>query len=356
MSVRTLTPPNPDTFTENPKDPNLRLERWYDWQGKIYACLSMGWLFFYTNLLLKKETEILVNEPKYLFGPMRPPFLILTPACVLLGLGTAVWISGQINILFLILVLIGAVASHISVNALNEYFDFMSGLDSRTKRTPFSGGSGTLPERPDLARHALYTGLVTFAITSLVGLYFLSIWGLPILPLGILGLVMIFAYTPWLTRNPFLCLIAPGLGFGTFMVMGTSFVLTGKYSWTAFIASLVPFFLVSDLLLLNQFPDVEADRSIGRLHFPIVIGRRSSSLIYIAFLLLTYLAIITGVYFDYLPKASLIGLTTVFLAVPVMVGVFRNAENTEKLTPYMGLNVTLNIATPVLVAIGLLVG
>jgi 1,4-dihydroxy-2-naphthoate octaprenyltransferase len=320
----------------------------------------MGWLLRVPAFLLYqpavKKAEITMNEPKYLLGPMRPPFLILTPACVLLGFGTAVWISGQVNMLFLILALIGAVAAHISVNALNEYFDFTSGLDARTKRTPFSGGSGTLPERPDMARQALYTGLVSFAITALVGLYFVSIWGLPILPLGILGLVTIFAYTPWLTRNPFLCLIAPGLGFGTFMVMGTSFVLTGQYSWTAFMASLVPFFLVSDLLLLNQFPDVEADRSVGRVHFPIVAGRRSSSLIYSAFLLSAYVAIILGVYFEYLPKAGLIGLATLLLAVPVMVGVFRNAENMEKLIPYLGLNVILNIATPVLVAIGLFVG
>ena len=28
---------------------------------------------------------------KTLLGPMRVPFLVLTPACVLLGLGTAVW-------------------------------------------------------------------------------------------------------------------------------------------------------------------------------------------------------------------------------------------------------------------------
>jgi 1,4-dihydroxy-2-naphthoate polyprenyltransferase len=48
------------------------------------------------------------------------------------------------------------------------------------------------------------------------------------------------------------------------MVMGTDFVLTGEYSWTAFIASLVPFFLVSDLLLLNQFPDALPDQRIGR--------------------------------------------------------------------------------------------
>ena len=83
------------------------------------------------------------------------------------------------------------------------------------------------------------------------------------------------------------------------MVMGTDFVLTGEYSMTAFFASLTPFFLVSNLLLLNQFPDVEADNSIGRSHFPGVAGRRKSSFIYTAFVLMTYMSIICGVELKY---------------------------------------------------------
>ena len=297
-----------------------------------------------------------MNDLKYLLGPMRLPFVVLTPACVLLGLGTAIWSSGRVNSLYFILALIGAICAHISVNAFNEYFDFRSGLDSRTERTPFSGGSGTLPQRPNLARQALGTALFTFAITGLIGIYFLRVRGLSLLPLGILGLLAVVAYTPRLARDPVLCLIAPGLGFGTLMVMGTHFVLTGKYSGVAFFASLVPFFLVSDLLLLNQFPDVEADRSVGRRHFPIVIGRRASSLIYGAFLLSAYLAIILGVCLGYLPSTSLIGVVTIVIAAPTGVGAYRYAEDVQQLTPYLGLNVIINIATPVLVAIGLLVG
>lgn len=296
-----------------------------------------------------------MKEPKYLLGPMRLPFLVLPPACVLLGASTAVWTQGRINIFYLILAFVGAVAAHISVNALNEYFDFRSGLDLKTRRTPFSGGSGTLPAKPEMVRSALNIGLITLALTGLIGLYFLYVWGLALLPLGLLGLIVIFAYTEWITRYPILCLLAPGLGFGPFMVMGTDFVLTGNYSWTAFVASLVPFFLVNNLLLLNQFPDVEADQDVGRRHYPIVIGRRASSFIYGLFLLLTYLSIVAGVLLDYLPPASLLGLLTIVIALPTAIGAVRYAENMEKLMPYLGLNVLLNITTPILTAIGLFI-
>ena len=293
---------------------------------------------------------------RHLAGPMRVPFLILTPACVLLGVGTATWSSGEVSTLYLLLAFIGAVSAHISVNALNEYFDFRSGLDLMTERTAFSGGSGTLPGRPEMARSTLNTGLIAISITGLIGLYFLYIRGLYLLPVGILGLIIVSTYTIWITRYPILCLIAPGLGFGPLIVMGTHFVLTGEYSWTGFITSLVPFFLVSDLLLLNQFPDVEADQGVGRRHLPIVVEKQTSSIIYGAFLLSAYLSIVFGVCLEYLPKFTLLGLATIVIAMPTFVGVFRYAEDIKRLMPYMGLNVIINIATPLLVATGLFLG
>ena len=172
-----------------------------------------------------------MQEPKELLGPMRLPFLILPPACVLLGISTAVWTQGRINPLYTILAFVGAIAAHISVNALNEYSDFRSGLDLNTRRTPFSGGSGTLPANPGMARTALIIGLVTAALASLIGIYFLVVWGPALLPVGLLGLIVILTYTDLITRYPLLCLLAPGLGFGPLMVMGTDFVLTGEYSW-----------------------------------------------------------------------------------------------------------------------------
>lgn len=297
-----------------------------------------------------------MSDPKDLLGPMRLPFLVLTPACVVLGLGTAVWSAGKVSVLHFVLAFAGAMAAHVSVNAFNEYFDFKSGLDFETQRTPFSGGSGTLPAKPEAARRALGTALVAFAITAGIGVYFLWLRGLGLLPLGLLGLLVIVAYTPWVARYPLLCLIAPGLGFGILMVMGTDFVLTGEYTWTAFVASLVPFFLVNDLLLLNQFPDADADRGVGRRHYPIVIGRRASSVIYGAFLLLAHLTVVVGVLIGQLPPTSLIGLIALLIAVPTIVGAYRNAENLEGLMPYLGLNVAINVVMPLLVAVGLFLG
>lgn len=297
-----------------------------------------------------------MTEVKDLLGPMRVPFLILAPVCVLLGIGTAAWVSGGLNVLHIVLVLVGAVTAHISVNALNEYFDYKSLLDTKTERTPFSGGSGTLPNKPEIALYALWTGIVSLGITMLIGVYFLIVRGLALLPLGLLGIVLIVLYTVWITRFSLLCLFAPGVGFGPVMVAGTHYALTGTYSLEAWLASLVPFFLVSNLLLLNQFPDVEADRGVGRRHYPIVIGRRKSVRIYSAFLLVTYASIVLAVLYGLLPVWSLLGLLTVPLAWRAIQGAMQFADDIESLVPVLGVNVQITLLTPTLVAVGLLLG
>lgn len=294
-------------------------------------------------------------SPQDILGPMRLPFLLLPPMCVALGIGTAYVQTGGINWLYAILALIGAVSSHISVNAFNEYHDFKSGLDERTEKTPFSGGSGTLQANPKAEKAALTTAWVSFIIPVLIGVYFLMVHGAMIVPLGIAGLIIVYLYTNWITRNWFLCLITPGLGFGTLWVMGTHFVMTGSYSVSALVASFVPFFLVNNLLLLNQFPDAEADKTVGRVHLPIKFGNQTSAKVYAAFLALAYLSIILGVAFKYLPAWSLLGLGTLPLAIMAAKGAHDHANDIPNLIPALGQNVIINLLTPLLIAIGLFI-
>ena len=293
---------------------------------------------------------------KLLLGTMRLPFVILAPACALVGLGSAYLQTGHINWFYFILAAVAAVLAHISVNAFNEYFDYKTEVDSRTQRTPFSGGSGTLQAHPELANSTLAISWASLAVVALIGLYFCSIWGWWALPIGFMGLVLLYGYTAWMVYQPVLCLIAPGLGFGPLMILSVHFALTGTFTWQALIASFVPFFLVSNLLLLNQFPDVEADRSVGRKHFPILLGRTVSGYIYIAFLIAAYLVIILGVLFGLLPPFSLLALLTLVFAVQITRNVLSNSENVPALIPSMGQNVLVNLLTPVLLAIGLFIG
>lgn len=200
---------------------------------------------------------------------IRPSFLVLTPVCIFLGLSTSLTTLSSINFFIFFLVFVGAISAHISVNTLNEYYDFKSGLDFKTIKTPFSGGSGALPDNPGLAKLILTAGLVSLLVTIIIGIYLIMEQGIQILPVGIIGVVLIITYTQWLNRLPVLCLVAPGLGFGILMVIGTHMILAREHSQLPWLISLVPFFLINNLLLLNQYPDISADASVGRKTFPI---------------------------------------------------------------------------------------
>lgn len=295
-----------------------------------------------------------MNKPFLWLGPARLPFLILTPACIMLGMACVQWTHGHIHPLEAMLVLLGAVSAHISVNAFNEYQDFRSGLDALTQRTPFSGGSGVLPDHPELAGRTLAMAVGCLGISVGIGLYFVMLRGPALLPFGVAGVALVLIYTRWITRHPLLCLIAPGLGFGPLMIMGTHVALTGAYSGTATAASLVPFFLVNNLLLLNQFPDAEADRSVGRRHILITSGPVVAARWYAALTALAYASLPMGVLAGLLPAGALLGLLTLALALPTVRDVLANALDVKQLLPAMGRNVAINILTPVLMAIGML--
>ena len=280
---------------------------------------------------------------------------MLSPVCIFLGYSSAILAGSDPEQYLIILVFVGALCAHISVNTFNEYLDFRSGLDNITKKTPFSGGSGALPEDPEMASSVLVVAIITIVITLILGIYFIYLRGLSLLLLLTVGVFIILAYTRCLNKYPFLCLIAPGLSFGPLFVTGSHVVLAGNYDLTNFYVSLVPFLLISNLLLLNQYPDIKADQSIGRNHFPIAYGVKKSNLIYISMACLAVLIVLFGVSISLLPETSLICLLPMLVVIPIIYGITKYAEDSQKLIPYLAMNVFVALTTPLALGISMLI-
>jgi 1,4-dihydroxy-2-naphthoate polyprenyltransferase len=290
---------------------------------------------------------------KTIVQSMRVPFLILAPVCVFLGMSTVIANQSSVNLLVLLLATSGAFLAHISVNTLNEYFDFKSGLDLETIKTPFSGGSGALPQNPEMVGGVLAVGLTSSIILFMIGSYFVWLFGAGIVPIGITGLVIIATYTGWINKHPFICLVAPGLGFGFLMVAGTQFVLQGEFTPLSWLVAAVPFFLVNNLLLLNQYPDIKADANAGRYHFPIAYGVNRSNLVYGLFILATAAVIISLILTGHLPELSLIALVPMPLAFFALYGAVKYGESIGSHPQYLGANVAVTILTTLLLGISL---
>jgi 1,4-dihydroxy-2-naphthoate octaprenyltransferase len=277
----------------------------------------------------------------------RPKFLALTLSCIFLAIVSCHTGLDNISITLIILLITGALSAHISVNAFNEYLDFKSGLDALTKRTPFSGGSGALIFSPASSKQVLLIAIGSLLVTMFIGFYFILSTNFMILPVGLLGIFIILTYTTWLNRLPLICLIAPGLAFGPLMIFGTHLIIDSQISVTTILVSLIPFFLTNNLLLVNQIPDIEADKRVGRNHFPISYGVKKSIYVYGITVLLTFLTLLAGYYFSLLSLWSLLAFIPLTAAIICFIGLLKFAHSIERLLPYMALNVIAALLTPV---------
>jgi len=295
------------------------------------------------------------------FLETRPQFLILS--VILAFLGTAVaWYDGNITIWYALFAGFGLILTHASVNILNDYFDFRSGIDQAAKRTPFSGGSGILPAKLLTPRQVLWLGIVCFVLAIPIGIFFIAVSGWELLPLLLFAAFFIILYSPLILKHPW-PEWAAGVGLGALPILGMYFVQAGGYTFNAWIACVPSALLVHNLLLLNEFPDVEADKVANRTTLPIAIGRKNAAIIYSAANIVTYLWIITWVaagFFGWtstwvMPPWALLTLLTLPLAIRGIKSSF-NSKDPAKFMPGMAANVLTVLATQLFLGIGYILG
>ena len=293
---------------------------------------------------------------KSLMMVFRAPFLLLAVVLGFLGAALA-WYEHQeygstFSLGYAFLAGAGLVIAHISVNVFNEYFDFRSKVDFRTPRTPFSGGSGALPSGLITEKQALWLGIGSLVIIIPIGIFFTLVKGWLLLPLLLASAVIIVIYTPLILKMGY-PEWAPGIGLGILPVLGAYFIQTGEYTITALIAAVPSGILVHNLLLLNEIPDAEADKTVKRRTLPIVVGKKNAAIVYSVLMLIMYLWIITWVIIDssVMPPFTLLGLLTLPLAYKAISGSFK-FNDMSKLVPALANNVFVVLLTQLLIGIG----
>ncbi|BBO78471.1 1,4-dihydroxy-2-naphthoate octaprenyltransferase [Desulfosarcina widdelii] len=285
----------------------------------------------------------------------RPQFLTLS--VVLAFLGTAIaWYYGTVNIGYALLAGFGLMLTHGSVNAINDYFDYKSGIDLNVERTPFSGGSGLVPGGKLPLNQTLWVGTVTFLVALLIGIFFIAVKGWLLLPLIVAAALCLVLYTPVILKTPW-PEWSPGLGLGILPILGFYFVQAGRYDWMVLIASIPSGIMVHNLLLLNEFPDVEADRKGGRKTTPVLFGMDAAAKLFSIATIAVYGWIVACALATFvlgrvvMPVYCLIAL----LALPWAVKAIRGSKeyrDRARLIPAMADNVTFILLTHVLLGVG----
>jgi len=282
----------------------------------------------------------------------RAPFLLLPVTLVICGAGAAAYEDAAYWEPTL-LALVGLVAVHIAVNALNEWSDMRRGIDLKTVRTPFSGGSGTLPAGKAPVEAALRLGLFFAAVGLVIGIWFLSRIGPAFLPFLLFGAVFVMGYTDVLARMG-IGEVAAALGLGGLAVSGVAMVQEGTLGGVAIAASVPAFLMTFNLLLLNEFPDEAADRAGGRKNLVLLFGRRGAALIYALAALMVPVWIVGAVVAGHFPLWALAGALPSMLLVQPLKWAFGDTSMDVPI-PALGANVIWNLATNSLLGISLLV-
>jgi 1,4-dihydroxy-2-naphthoate octaprenyltransferase len=280
----------------------------------------------------------------------RFQYLPLTINMVSLGTAVAAY-EGHFNPGHFLLAMAGSLLVHMTVNVINDYHDYVDGIDLNTRRTPFSGGSGVLPANLLKPKQAFWFATVSLLAAMVIGFYFCVTKGWILFPLLLIAGFSAYFYNVYLSKWQMGEIFA-GLNFGPMLVLGSYFVQTGRYSWGTLFASLAPGILTANLLFLNEFPDWEADRRGGRKHWVITLGKRSASYLFVALLAASYLCILIGVITGVMPVVTLIGLGTLGFGWKAARGAMKWYDDTEKLVPVLGANVVTILGTQALLALG----
>ena len=287
---------------------------------------------------------------KVWFLETRPHYLLLPVVLILVGTAAAWYYTGVFHAGYALLALAGLILCHASVNILNDYVDFKTGVDLKVIRTPFNGGSGILPAGLLTPGQVLKYGLVTLALAVPIGIFFSVVQGWQLIPLLLFAAFCVLLYTPLILKTHF-PEWSPGVGLGILPVLGAYFIQAGHYSVPALIASIPSGFLVTNLLLLNEFPDAEADKIASKKTLPITIGKRNAAIIYSIINILVYLWITGAVVAGVMPVITLLALLTLPFALKAIRGSFAY-EDRGKLMAGQANNVLNVLVTQVLLGIG----
>ena len=214
--------------------------------------------------------------------------------------------------------LIGAAAIYlieIGKNAINEYVDYLSGVDrfvTPDKRTPFSGGKKTIIDGKLTLKENLVIGIITIAAGSLLGLLIIFIRDFNIIWFGLAGVFFALFYSlpPFKFAYRGLGELVVGFTFGPLITCGTFLVQTGTLTPLVILASLPLGLLIANVLWINQYPDYEADLQGGKRNGVVRLGKQKAGLIFallfgLAYLTMPVLALFSKNFFWLLPLISL---------------------------------------------------
>jgi 1,4-dihydroxy-2-naphthoate octaprenyltransferase len=223
--------------------------------------------------MIKSERVYLPwNRFKVLWRLFRPHTLTASFVPVLTGT-TLAWKSiGHLHWMLFVAMLVASILIQAATNMFNEYFDYVSGLDT----TDSVGIAGAITQDKVQPRTILHVAFTALAVATLLGIYICAhaSWWLALI--GALCMLAGYLYSGTsfpISATPFGELIAGGL-MGTGIILLSCFIQQKSIHFYEVLLSIPSAVLIGAILTANNIRDLDGDRANGRRTLAILFGHK----------------------------------------------------------------------------------
>lgn len=288
------------------------------------------------------------------FLATRPAFLTITLLGCFIGITFPSSTKGSLAINLLAVVL--AISVHAAANLINDFYDHLNGsdLNNHNRISPFTGGSRFIQNQLLKPAQIYQLGVVLFILSAAIGFYICLKTSWLLVPLGIIGIVIAWAYSApplQLMSKGILGEISIALSW-SLVVIGFASMQTTNITYQAIPVGLAYGVMVSNILLVNQIPDIKADRLAKKLTLATKTSGQALSAWYIAGIITAYGLQMIGIYYFDTPRETLLSA----LPLPAFLyctKVIAEVKNDKKQIKQL---ITLNLGSAHLYSILLVVG
>jgi 1,4-dihydroxy-2-naphthoate octaprenyltransferase len=216
---------------------------------------------------------------------------------------------------------------HAGTNVIAEYFDFKRGVDQKHTL----GSSRVLVDGLLRPKEVLVEGYVLLGLAFLLGLILVSVRGLPMLIIGLAGILGGYLYSAGPAGYKYIGLgdIMVFLLMGPLMVTGAYYALTGTFQAKTLYVSLPVGLLVAAILNVNNLRDISNDKAAGVRTLEIILGYRLAKREYFLLIGSAYASVLAMIATGILPLWS----SLVYLSLPLAIKNLKAVKANQPDTP-----------------------
>jgi 1,4-dihydroxy-2-naphthoate polyprenyltransferase len=225
----------------------------------------------------KAGSWIIASRPRTLPAAVVPVFV---------G-SAAAYSNSKFVMLNALIALICSLLIQIGTNFTNDLYDYLKGADNEKRKGPLrviANGLITVPQ--------MKAGIaIVFLTAFMLGLYLVFTAGTVVLVIGIASILAGIAYT----AGPY-PLAYNGLGdvfvfifFGVVGTAGTYYVQAHSFSYLPFLCSIPVGALITNILVVNNYRDIEEDRSARKYTLAVKFGKAFTRYQYISLLMISFI-------------------------------------------------------------------